>query len=156
MKFMDHAEKYLQLIKLILLVSRSVDIESLRTKYGLEREKIMRIYVLDADKYYTLKVENGKLMVKMFDPKPDVTVVINQLCTFKHLRLGMKSGMDPATGAKCMLKYTPMHAWRMGDISSYGDSSTNDIVAAVNMFVDIVGNIPESEVERIIGGCEHD
>jgi len=154
--FLERAERYYKLTKLLLAVAKNIDVSSMRSKYNFTKKRVVRIYIIDANKYYTFQLRDDGLKVLLTNPTPDAIIIMEQLCTFKHLRLGKKAGMDPANGAKIMMRYTPWESWRMGDIKSSGDGSTNDFLAAMEMFTEMVGCIPEPDVVSIIGPCEHD
>ena len=156
MGWVEQATKYYDLVRLLIKVSQSLDVNSIQTKYNLTKKRLVRLFIKDANKYYTFQLSEGKLIVKLTNPTPDVTIMLESLCTIKHLRLGRKAGCDPATGQRVEIRYTPWNAWRMGDIVSSGDASTNDMLSVMDIFTDIVANVPESEVVRILGACSHD
>ena len=152
----EQASKYYDLVRLLIKVSQSLDVATIQNKYSLNKKRLVRMFIQDANKYYTFQLADGKLILKLTNPVPDVTIMLKELCTIKHLRQGKKAGWDPATGQRVELRYTPWNAWRMGDIVSSGDASTNDMLSVMDVFTDIVANIPENEVIRILGVCGHD
>ncbi len=160
MSFLETAKRYFSLVELIFKVQQSLDVDSIRRKYNLTKNRRVCIYVGDADKYYKFKMTEKGIQPIFEMPgikaSVDINVSIPELCTFKHLRAGTKAGYDPATNTLIPMRYTPWTAWRMGDISTSGDSSTNDLICFMDVFTELMANIPVEHVNKIIGMCSHE
>jgi len=157
-KWLARQKKSLDLLKLLVKISRTVDVDSIRQKYGWTKQRKTRIHFMDCRKHYTFTIKKGNLVVLTW-PKnkdPDIQIEVDRLCVLKHLRQGKKLGIHPGTGDVVEMRYTLMSAWQYGDIRSYGESSTNDLMAFLDLFMDLMSNIDINEVVRIIGPCEHE
>lgn len=159
MGFTQRAEKTLQLVILVVKLSKNhrEKIRDIQESRGFTRQRRTRIHILDAKKNFTFVVSKGKLKVKtMFQGDADIEVVIERLCTLKHLRKGKKPGMHPSGNQTIDMPYSPLDAWKYGDVRTYGDSSTNDLITFLDIFTEIITLIPENEVDKLIGKCAHD
>jgi hypothetical protein len=58
--------------------------------------------------------------------------------------------------AKVQYPYSPLDAWKFGDVQAAGDSSTNDVLAFVNLLREVMQSIDPKELETLIGSCDHD
>ena len=83
-------------------------------------------------------------------------IVIERLCVLKHLAHGKKAGIHPGKGHAVGMNYSILDAWRMGDIRTYGEASTNDVMSFLDVFLELINSIPIDKVDNIIGKCEHD
>ncbi len=131
-------------------------VKNIQIENGFTKQRVARMHILDADKHFTMKIADGLIVLYQFtSPDPDVEIVIERLCTFKHLRKGYRFGIHPGTGAVVKMTYSPLDAWKYGDVRTYGAASTNDTVAFFKLFRDIVSMISEEDITKICGSCEH-
>lgn len=145
------------LVELIFLTLRTVNVRELQLKHGYTKGRKVRFDILDTGRHLVFALREGKVeIVTLFTGNPDVQVVFDKLCTLKHLRLGYRAGIHPGTGKRVAVSYAPLDAWKMSDVRSYGDSSTNDILSVVTLFLDLMVKVPAEKVASIIGPCEHD
>lgn len=153
---MSKIEKALKMVALVLKVANSVDLDAIQRKYNFTGNRNVRFHVLDAGTHYTFRLSNGKLKLLSLPRKPDVQVYMQELCTLKHLREGYKCGYNPTTKQKFRVSYSPWDAYRYNDVSCDGDSSTNDMLAFLDVFIDLMRLVNPDDVRKIIGSCPHD
>lgn len=154
---LSKSERAFALLKLVMLALRNVDVKRIQTEYGYTKGRKVRVDILDSGRHFVFQIRSGKIdIIRMFAGKPDVQVVFGELCTLKHLRLGYKKGVSPGSGEPAAITYAPLTAWQMSDVRAHGDSSTNDILGVVKLFISMIATVDADEVVRIIGPCGHD
>ena len=158
---MSVAEKATRAFNMLILLMKLAKInkehiKKIQIENGFTKQRIARIHILDADKNYTMKLVEGEISLYHFtSPDPDIEIVVERLCTFKHLRRGYRFGIHPGTGDTVKLPYAPLDAWKYGDIRTYGSSSTNDAISFFKIFREIVALVSEDDILKICGLCEH-
>jgi hypothetical protein len=157
MDLIEKAQRTFLLLKFAMRLSHANKdrVLAIQTKKGFTKGRISRIHFLDINKHYDLVVQDGIVQTARLG-KPVVFVYIKEFCTLKHLRLGTKVGMDPATERPCVMQYTLLNAWASGDISTHGEASTNDMLAFLDVIMDVMAMIPEDEMMKLVGPCDHD
>ena len=155
MGFMNKAERYLALVELIIEISKNIDISKIQARYNFTQGRKTKIHVIDADKNFMFQLVNGKLKT-VWMGKPDVEIVIEKLCFFKHIRHGYIGVKNINTGEKKPMEYTPMTAWQFNHIRAFGNASTNDVVGTVDVLQEVMKSIPEDKMDEIVGECCHD
>ena len=157
MNIVEKAERCFLLLKFAIRLSKSNKerVKDMQVKKGFTKGRITRIHFMDFNKHYDLCVENGVVTPAHFG-KPVVFVYIKDFCVLKHMRLGKKLGKDPASGGMCEMSYSLMNAWASGDVSTHGEASTNDMLAFLDIFMDVMSMIPEDEMMKLVGPCDHD
>ena len=154
---LESFERCMALIKLIIEVSKTIDMKAIRDKYHMNKSRIIKIHIADANRAFSFKFkDDSSLKLLLTNPTPDVEIFIATLCVFKHMRHGTIAGCDPATLQKVEIPYSPLDAWKFGDVHAYGDASTNDVLASVSILFDVMGSVDIKRVDEIIGPCDHD
>lgn len=159
MGIVEKAQRSWKLIMLIMEVAKMKKdfVLDLQDKHGFHNRKTITIHIMDCQKQYTFRLVKGKLKLKLrFSGTPDATVIIERLCTLKHLRQGFKYGIHPYTDKVVKMTYAPLDAWNLGDIKTFGSGVVNDFAAILDLFVTIISLVPEKSMVKIIGRCAHD
>jgi len=158
MSISERATRAFNMLMLMMKIAKANKgrVRQIQSEHGFTKQRVARIHILDADKHYTMKLVDGEIdLYKFTSPDPDVEIVIERLCTFKHLRKGYRLGVHPGTGKVVKMNYAPLDAWKYGDVRTYGAASTNDAIAFFKIFRDIVSLISEEDMDKLCGKCEH-
>lgn len=159
MGIVEKAQRSWKFVLLIMEVSKIKKelINKLQDEHGFHDRRTITIHIMDCQKQYTFKLVKGKLKLKLrFTGTPDATIILERLCTLKHLRQGFKYCIHPYTDKVIKMTYAPLDAWNLGDIKTFGSGVVNDVVALLKLFVTIISLIPEDSLVKIIGRCAHD
>jgi hypothetical protein len=155
--------KAVKVVKLVREASKKLDIAKIREKYGFTGNRIARLHFEDINRYFTFRFDKlGDFQVLeamsnfIAPPKVNVNIYIASLCVIKHIRNGYIAGYTPGSLAKVQYPYSPLDAWKFGDVQAAGDSSTNDVLAFVNLLREVMQSIDPKELETLIGSCDHD
>ncbi len=147
-------------------------IQEIQKTSGFTKNQTVRVYFInEGNKYYTVKMHNGELKVLNVGA-PDVKIYFKSDCILKHVRKGYKAKITRYYGGRTerhVHPYTLMDAVAANDIQvdpeedegtdtvgAKGDGTTGDTLAACAFVLDLLAEIPEEEIERVIGPCEHD
>ena len=155
--------KTVKTIRILTTSSRKADIAGLKKKYGFVGNRTARVHFNDINRSFTFRFDETEgvkcleaLRNILIPPKADVDIFIRSLCVIKHLRNGSIAGYEPGTLRKISVQYSPLDAWKFGDVQAFGDSSTNDVLAFVNLLREVMEVIDPKELESVVGTCDHD
>lgn len=159
----DNFSKALAVFKLVRDTTKQIDIDSIRDKHGFKGNKVVRVHFGDVRSYFTTRFDKiggfevlEALRNLVSPPEPNIEIYFAGLCIIKHVRNGYIAACEPGAMRRVKYPYSPLDAWKFGDVSASGDSSTNDIIAFVGLLRDVMESIDADDIESIIGPCEHD
>lgn len=159
----DRFIRTLRTIRLITASSKKVNLANLKKKYGFVGNRAARVHFNDINRSFTFRFDESQgilcleaLRNVIMPQKADVDIYIRSLCVLKHVRSGSITGYEPGTLRKMEISYSPLDAWKFGDVQAYGDSSTNDVLAFVNLLREVMEVIDPKELDGIVGACDHD
>jgi hypothetical protein len=159
----DNFSKATATFRLVRDAAKRLDIGAIRQKHGFTGNRVVRMHFGDVRSYFTTRFDNiGDFNIleamrnMLVIPEPNVEIYFSSVCIIKHIRNGYIAAREPGSLKKVRYPYSPLDAWKFGDVTASGDSSTNDILAFVGLLRDVMESIDAGELERIIGTCEHD
>ena len=134
--------------KSIKRMSKRKNITELQLKYGVLKEKAVRLQFTDVQRAIYLRVKEGVMEIDMERESYDINCFLT-FDTFMNIIYKRQKRLNPKTGRQELLPYTFLDAYRYDDIIIEGEASLNDVKVFVRIFDDHVDEIKQemSEIE---------
>ena len=129
-------------------MSKRKNITELQLKYGVLKEKAVRLQFTDVQRAIFLMVKDGTMEIDMERDSYDINCFLS-FDTFMNILYKRQKRLNPRTNRQEMLPYSFMDAYRYDDIIIEGESSLNDVKVFVRIFDDHVDEIKQemNEIE---------
>jgi hypothetical protein len=131
-------------------LSKKKNITELQLKYGILKEKAVRLQFTDVQRAIFLRVRDGHMEIDMERPSYDINCFLS-FDTFMNIIYKRQKRLNPKSNEVEFLPYTFMDAYRYDDITIEGEASLNDVKIFVRIFDDHVDEIKEemSDIESV-------
>lgn len=113
------------IIMVFKMANKDLDIYELQRKFKADKEKTVEIYIRDAGYRQCFRLSGGKVVFVENPKKVDGTMETDTK-TLLEIFSGEAIVKDTKTGKRKRINWTPMDAYRFGQIKITGEASTND------------------------------
>lgn len=141
-------------------IQGSNKIDQIRKQHSISGNRVVVVNFKDFKMTIPFKLENS--VVTILDPekigKPDVVVVVNEICVIKHLRQGYIYLPHPTTRKMTAQPFTPYDAWAFRYIQAVSNDPTlfSEALLASQSIDELMVYLPMEDIVKAIGPCRHD
>jgi hypothetical protein len=121
-------------------MSKRKNITELQLKYGVLKEKAVRLQFTDIQRAIFLKVNDGEMTIDMERESYDINCFLS-FDTFMNIIYKRQKRLNPKNNKQELLPYSFLDAYRYDDIVIEGEASLNDVKVFVRIFDDHVDEI---------------